>query len=146
MNGLWSWLQRPLQVLWSWPRRPRRIGPPPGADVRVIRRTTPDGLDLELWNTGAGPADDVSVRLRAGPERAAIAVAAIPVLGPGTTYIVTLQAVGEEAGAPPIALHVGWRNLDGVEGESCWELNADRRTFRRVACPGAEAARAPAGA
>lgn len=116
------WLRTPLRVRWSWPSdRPsaRRAGP---ARVVALRFIDPWGDDLRLRNEGPGDAADVVVTalLRDAPGEERRLGTALPSLGAGVGYIVTLRP-GREA--PPAAgtgrrVRVRWRDLDGGAGES----------------------------
>ena len=116
------WLRTPPRVRWSWPRdRPsaRRAGP---ARVVALRFIDAWGDDLQLRNEGPGDAADVVVTalLRDAPGAERRLGAALPSLGAGVGYIVTLRP-GRES--PPAAgtgrrVRVRWRDLDGGAGES----------------------------
>ena len=94
------WLRTPPRVRWSWPRdRPaaRRAGP---ARVVALRFIDAWGDDLQLRNEGPGDAADVVVTalLCDAPGAERRLGAALPSLGAGVGYIVTLRP---GRGAPP---------------------------------------------
>ena len=102
LRGFGRWLRTPPRPRWSWrggaPRSPRR----PSGPARVVALRFIDAWadDLQLRNEGPGGATDIVVtallRDAAGAERRLSA--ALPSLGAGARYIVTLRP-GADASA-----------------------------------------------
>ena len=136
LQGFARWLRTPPRLRWSWrggaPRSERR----PGGPARVVALRFIDAWadDLQLHNAGPGGAADIVVtallRDTAGAERRLSA--ALPSLGAGARYIVTLRPGGDAlpveglpAGGMGRWLHIRWRGLDGEAGTS-WAMTGPR--------------------
>lgn len=108
----------------------------PLARISATRLLEAGRPDLELHNSGRGPARDLEI-VRLSTERDEVRrepLARIPVLGAGVTYLVTLA----DADALPwgdTALQLVWRNHDGSEGVSCWRRRGDGPSLVEMACP-----------
>ena len=140
LRGLARWLRTPPRPRWSWRGgAPRSAGRPTGpARVVALRFIDAWADDLQLHNEGPGGAADIVVtallRDAAGAERRLSA--ALPSLGAGARYIVTLRPGGD--GLPVEGtggwLRVRWRDLDGDVGAS-WAA-AGPRGERLTTLPG----------
>ena len=140
LRGLARWLRTPPRPRWSWRGgAPRSAGRPTGpARVVALRFIDAWADDLQLRNEGPGDAADVVItaldRDADGSERRLSA--ALPSLGAGARYIVTLRP-GRD-GLPVEGtggwLRVRWRDLDGTAGES-WAA-AGPRSERLTTLPG----------
>ena len=127
LRGFGRWLRTPPRPRWSWrggaPRSPRR----PSGPARVVALRFIDAWadDLQLRNEGPGGATDIVVtallRDAAGAERRLSA--ALPSLGAGARYIVTLRPGGDglPVGGTGRWLRIRWRDLDGDVGTS-WAM------------------------
>ncbi len=124
LRGFARWLRTPPRARWSWRggaarSEGRSTGP---ARVVALRFIDAWGDDLQLRNEGPGAAADVVITalLRDAPGAERRLRAALPSLGAGVGYIVTLRP-GREAlpleGAGR-RVRVRWRDRDGGAGES----------------------------
>ncbi len=136
LRGFARWLRTPPRPRWSWRGgAPRSRGRPTGpARVVALRFIDAWGDDLQLHNEGPGGAADIVVtallRDAAGAERRLSA--ALPSLGAGARYIVTLRPGGDALpveGLPAESmgrwLRIRWRGLDDEAGTS-WAMTGPR--------------------
>ena len=99
LRGFARWLRTPPRPRWSWMGgAPRSAGRPTGpARVVALRFIDAWADDLQLHNEGPGGAADIVVtallRDESGAERRLSA--ALPSLGAGARYIVTLRPGGD---------------------------------------------------
>ena len=131
LQGFARWLRTPPRPRWSWRGgAPRSRGRPTGpARVVALRFIDAWADDLQLHNEGPGGAADIVVtallRDESGAERRLSA--ALPSLGAGARYIVTLRPGGD---ALPVEgtgrwLRIRWRDLDDEAGAS-WAMTGPR--------------------
>ena len=145
LRAFGRWLRTPPRPRWSWRGgAPRSAGRPTGpARVVALRFIDAWADDLQLRNEGPGGAADIVVtallRDESGAERRLSA--ALPSLGAGARYIVTLRPGGDALpveGLPAESmgrwLRIRWRDLDGDIGAS-WAA-AGPRCERLTTLPG----------